>query len=899
MNIDLIPILKVSAPAAPKGSVDKDGADFSMLFFASEDQDQPLATPEVLSKTEGDGAEAENQPIAKVATPDEGSEVEPSDWADGLFDDLAPVSEQEVVRKTTLPTAAIAWPVFEETVERTLPIDRPVSAVATENKVGISKAGELAKVNVFVPNESIGEEVPLFEKAKSSIEADGEIKVDSRPTERMSRSGQTGFDETPSKRPGRTAGEGQRIEHVNSNADQPAASMMPQQKNDPTAAVPQQSRSQRPEVADQPPLVSKSKPTTEAPAPVMVAGGEVRTATASNNELPSSEGRRVAPVASREQEAEMNVPVRLHSRAARTDGSRVMPENARDVASVGSQPKATRGGHTQATPDEFRPNSLSGNGRSTQAPRLPTNDFRAENSYALSDRNEKLSQSTAGLTAETVSDLRLSLRRIPPSTIFTKGQVVSVKAPGDADGLADRVKLCDIATGAKDDVSEAVRTRRFAKNEMPADIIRTTSVSAPEEAVALAKFAASERAAVAKITEQGPRGLPDKVAMHPNTATDNQLRTNLKAGQSVGAMDLESPSPMATTLRSQPVEPPRANNSVSEGTRPNRISEQDTAMHFSTPNTPDDQKRPAEIASLFPPKTTEAKLASSAVDIRVRAADQASEIPTRTLPQAEQEQNGPAPQPNVAPVVAPVSKGSDTFKIVPDEALVATKIKADGDRRGHAEPLEVADDRPERIVQDDSRIEPRAPMRTITTNTPQQVTIEPISTPVETIASHGGEDILPQVRAEGLGEQARPSPSTMTSPIRPDMGPRVAEQVYHATKSLPEGAIEITLKPEELGRVRMQVTAVDQSVTLTITAERPETLDLLRRHIDQLAQDYKSQGFTDVRFDFATDGGEGDAATNGQGQTERNDLTGFGAEPEQTTQDAPTLASVDGLDIRI
>lgn len=62
--------------------------------------------------------------------------------------------------------------------------------------------------------------------------------------------------------------------------------------------------------------------------------------------------------------------------------------------------------------------------------------------------------------------------------------------------------------------------------------------------------------------------------------------------------------------------------------------------------------------------------------------------------------------------------------------------------------------------------------------------------------------------------------------------------------------VEITLAPEELGKVRMTMSASDGALTLQLVADRPETLDLMRRHIDQLAQDFRDMGFDRLSFAF-------------------------------------------------
>ncbi len=81
----------------------------------------------------------------------------------------------------------------------------------------------------------------------------------------------------------------------------------------------------------------------------------------------------------------------------------------------------------------------------------------------------------------------------------------------------------------------------------------------------------------------------------------------------------------------------------------------------------------------------------------------------------------------------------------------------------------------------------------------------------------------------------------------------VAHQMAVAISAQPGQTTEIALSPKELGRVRLSIVAVDGAITLAVLAERPETADLMRRHIDVLAQEFKSLGYDDIAFSFADD----------------------------------------------
>lgn len=67
----------------------------------------------------------------------------------------------------------------------------------------------------------------------------------------------------------------------------------------------------------------------------------------------------------------------------------------------------------------------------------------------------------------------------------------------------------------------------------------------------------------------------------------------------------------------------------------------------------------------------------------------------------------------------------------------------------------------------------------------------------------------------------------------------------------PDGQIDVTLRPEELGRLRLSLTPTEAGISVVVHTERPETQDLLRRHIDQLGQEFRQMGYRDVSFDFS------------------------------------------------
>ncbi|MEJ6403229.1 flagellar hook-length control protein FliK [Yoonia sp. 2307UL14-13] len=131
---------------------------------------------------------------------------------------------------------------------------------------------------------------------------------------------------------------------------------------------------------------------------------------------------------------------------------------------------------------------------------------------------------------------------------------------------------------------------------------------------------------------------------------------------------------------------------------------------------------------------------------------------------------------------------------------------------------------------------------------------------------------------------------TTTEAARP-----VMQQISAAVISARGNTIEVALNPEELGRVRLQISGVDGGLSLQLMSERPETMELLKRHIDLLAQDLEKLGYETLSFSFEQ-----------EGQTERehhDGLTDFHAltDEDVTDQASRTVSQLQavGLDLRL
>jgi flagellar hook-length control protein FliK len=139
-----------------------------------------------------------------------------------------------------------------------------------------------------------------------------------------------------------------------------------------------------------------------------------------------------------------------------------------------------------------------------------------------------------------------------------------------------------------------------------------------------------------------------------------------------------------------------------------------------------------------------------------------------------------------------------------------------------------------------------------------------------------------------------PAMPTLTAQFRDAIGASVAAQ----------RSIEIALKPEELGTVRMTLTPSDSGGSISILVERPETLELVQRHLEALRRELRDAGWAhaelSVSQDNVTGGGsnpDGDGAAHGQ--AERGAFAPAMREAPGTPSSHSPLPATSGLDLRI
>lgn len=163
--------------------------------------------------------------------------------------------------------------------------------------------------------------------------------------------------------------------------------------------------------------------------------------------------------------------------------------------------------------------------------------------------------------------------------------------------------------------------------------------------------------------------------------------------------------------------------------------------------------------------------------------------------------------------------------------------------------------------------------------------------------------------AEGmrLSFHAAPAPvpsghaTALPAMARADLGQSVAFQIASTFRGgSRDRPVEVILEPSELGRVRLSLTSSEGMVTVSVLAERPETLDLMRRNIGMLAQEFLRLGYQEAQFSFGS-GQHGDSGMKPRGDipSDKGRVPGAVAEASMNDRREAAVLMVDRLDLRL
>ena len=153
--------------------------------------------------------------------------------------------------------------------------------------------------------------------------------------------------------------------------------------------------------------------------------------------------------------------------------------------------------------------------------------------------------------------------------------------------------------------------------------------------------------------------------------------------------------------------------------------------------------------------------------------------------------------------------------------------------------------------------------------------------PVSIRIDRTSSDVLPPVQA--------------TSRPAPPIAAQISEQIQQQISKNGQQVVELKLDPPELGRVVIQLTTHDQTVSALISSDRPETTELMRRHAELLQSTLEKSGFSQANLSFE----QGQQQGNG-----KNDPPFFQLAPSEephsgSPQPKPMPALDGGLDIRL
>lgn len=129
------------------------------------------------------------------------------------------------------------------------------------------------------------------------------------------------------------------------------------------------------------------------------------------------------------------------------------------------------------------------------------------------------------------------------------------------------------------------------------------------------------------------------------------------------------------------------------------------------------------------------------------------------------------------------------------------------------------------------------------------------------------------------------NPAAGPVPTVPVPVPQLAAGIIATLHQQADGTTEIALSPDELGSVRLRLEADARDpdrMIVHLAFDRPETMDLFRRHADQLADAIRSAGYAEAKLDFGQSG-TGLEAGGGHGPEGRSD--GGGATPAANDPD--------------
>jgi flagellar hook-length control protein FliK len=151
----------------------------------------------------------------------------------------------------------------------------------------------------------------------------------------------------------------------------------------------------------------------------------------------------------------------------------------------------------------------------------------------------------------------------------------------------------------------------------------------------------------------------------------------------------------------------------------------------------------------------------------------------------------------------------------------------------------------------------------------------------------------PAQRPDVPARSEAPQPEARHQPASAETPRQIAEQIAPRLVQAGRAGFDIALHPEELGSVRLKLVSHDGGSVLIIQAERPETLDLMRRHIGALEHELRALGHDQLSLRFNSTSPQSQGTSPGWltgGQSGAQGGTYSGGQPGNQSGNTPSTA---------
>ena len=116
---------------------------------------------------------------------------------------------------------------------------------------------------------------------------------------------------------------------------------------------------------------------------------------------------------------------------------------------------------------------------------------------------------------------------------------------------------------------------------------------------------------------------------------------------------------------------------------------------------------------------------------------------------------------------------------------------------------------------------------------------------LEVLAAKSSESVWSASPTSSVGDvQAPASLVVSNTAARADVPRHAAQQISASVQLLADDTAEVSLNPEKLGRVRIAISTLEIGVSIALTAELGETMEMLRRHASDLEIAFQDMGHT-------------------------------------------------------